>query len=130
MEPVHVYSRPWRLVAACLFVLSRANLPAMLFAIVFAQAPVNPPAVYRADVAGVEAARQSLRHATIVYAAAKATAGAWRWWNLALKFPVFALAPAVVLFRAHQHIAYGGTFGEYHLLGLSPFLQTAAIYWV
>jgi len=218
MQSVHVYSRPWRLVAASLDALSRANLPAMVLAIVLSQMPINPPAFYRtvvvfsllpalgastiaralrgvltvdargarlaraglelavpassiagvrvwrvplpgpgfalvttsgrrlpysvqapnptpalvalADVAGVETARTALRHPTIVYAGAKAAAGAWRWRDLARKFPLFALAPAAVLFRAHQHIAYGGTLGEYYLLGLSPFLQTAALYWV
>jgi len=218
MQSVHVYSRPWRLVAASLVTLSRANLPAMVLAIVLAQMPINPPAFYRtvvvfsllpalgasaiaralrgvlsvdargarlaraglaldvpatsiaavrvwrvplpgpgfalvtasgrrlpyavqaldpgpalaalADVAGVETARTALRHPTVVYAGAKAAAGAWRWRDLAAKFPLFALAPAAVLFRAHQHIAYGGTLGEYYLLGLSQFLQTAAIYWV
>ena len=218
MQPVHVYARSWRLVAACLFALSRANLPAMVFAIVFSQVPINPPAFYRTvvvfsllpalgastiarvlrgvltvdargariaraglaidvpasviagvrpwrvplpgpgfalvttdgrrlpyglqtrdptpalvalcDVAGVAAARTALRHPAIVYARAKAAAGAWRWRDLALKFPLFALAPTAVLFNAHQHIAYGGTFGEYYLLGLGPYLQTLAIYWV
>ena len=217
MQPVHVYSRSWRLVAASLFALSRANLPAMVFAIVFSQVPINPPAFYRtvvvfsllpalgastiaralrgvlsvdargvriaragleldvpasaiadvrpwrlplpgpglalvttsgrrlpygleardptaalvalADVAGVEAARTALRDPAIVYASAKAAAGAWRWRDRALKFPLFALAPAAVLCNAHQHIAYGGTFGQYYLLGLRPYLETFALYW-
>ena len=45
------------------------------------------------------------------------------------KFPGFALLPTVVLFNAHQHIAYGGSLGQYYLEGLAPYLQTFAVYW-
>lgn len=48
----------------------------------------------------------------------------------AVKFVLFALLPAAILFNAHQHIAYGGPLGQYHLLGLRAFLQTFAEYWV
>ena len=41
----------------------------------------------------------------------------WRWHHLLWKFVGFALAPAAVLFNAHQHIAYGGTLGQYYLEG-------------
>ena len=39
------------------------------------------------------------------------------------------MLPAAVLFNAHQHIAYGGTFGQYYLEGLAPYLETLATYW-
>ncbi len=39
------------------------------------------------------------------------------WRRLALKFGLFPLAPALVLFRLHEVIAYGGPLGEYYLLG-------------
>lgn len=46
-----------------------------------------------------------------------------------LKFVILALVPAVPLFRLHQWIAYGGTFGEYYTYGLQPYLLGFAIYW-
>jgi len=53
-----------------------------------------------------------------------------RWWARVLKFPVFALVPAAVLFRLHQWVAYGGTFGEYYMFGLRAYLLGFAVYWV
>jgi apolipoprotein N-acyltransferase len=52
-----------------------------------------------------------------------------RWYHLVLKFPLFALVPAVPLFRLHQWITYGGTFGEYYLYGLEAYLLAFLIYW-
>ena len=40
-----------------------------------------------------------------------------------------ALGPAAVLFYTHQHIAFGGLLGEYYLMGLGPYLRTAAVHW-
>ena len=77
---------------------------------------------------GIAAARAAVDHPTMVYAHAKAAAGAWRWYHLMAKFPLFALAPTAVLFNAHQHIAYGGPLGEYYLYGLGAYLETFAIY--
>ena len=34
------------------------------------------------------------------------------------------------MFNAHQHIAYGGSLGQYHLEGLSAYLSTFLFYWV
>jgi hypothetical protein len=79
--------------------------------------------------AGIAAADAALVHPAVVFAHARATAGRWRWYHLAAKFPLFALAPTAVLFNAHQHIAYGGALGQYYLLGLGAFLETFAIYW-
>jgi apolipoprotein N-acyltransferase len=42
---------------------------------------------------------------------------------------VFALVPALPVFRLHQWIAYGGTFGEYYAYGLRPYAIAFAIYW-
>jgi len=45
------------------------------------------------------------------------------------KFVVFPLALAIPAFRLHQHIAYGGTFGEYYTFGLAAYLRTFALWW-
>lgn len=50
-------------------------------------------------------------------------------WAMLARFPGFALLPTLVLFRAHQYITFGGTFGQYYLRGLGPFLRTFAEYW-
>ena len=82
-----------------------------------------------ADVAGIEGARAALDHPTVVHAHARETAGRARWPHLVAKFPLFALLPTAVLFNAHQHIAYGGTFGQYYTYGLGAYLETFTIYW-
>jgi hypothetical protein len=69
------------------------------------------------------------RHPVVVWAHARAAQPPWRWHHLLWKFVGFALAPAAVLFNAHQHIAYGGTLGQYYFEGLAPYLRTFAIFW-
>lgn len=79
--------------------------------------------------AGVEAAQPARQHPSVAYAHAVAALPAWRWYHYVWKFVVFALAPTAVLFNAHQYIAYGGTLGEYYLLGLAAYLRTFFVYW-
>ncbi len=47
----------------------------------------------------------------------------------AVKFVLFPLIPALPAFRLHQHIAFGGTFGEYHTFGLQAYLIALFIWW-
>ena len=47
-----------------------------------------------------------------------------------VKFVLFPLVPALPAFRLHQHIAFGGTFGEYHTYGLQAYLTALGIWWV
>jgi hypothetical protein len=76
-------------------------------------------------VAALDAA--ALRHPNLVYAAARRPPRGWR--ALLGRYVLFALPPAAVLFNAHQHIAYGGTLGEYYLMGAGAWLRNAAIHW-
>lgn len=46
-----------------------------------------------------------------------------------VKFVLFPLIPALPAFRLHQHIAFGGTFGEYHTYGLQAYLTALGIWW-
>ena len=46
-----------------------------------------------------------------------------------LKFGVVALVPTLPLFRLHQWIAYGGTFGEYYTYGLQAYVLGFAVFW-
>jgi apolipoprotein N-acyltransferase len=80
------------------------------------------------DEAGVAAAGAALPQPAVRYAAARA---AWpvRWYERPVcKVGLFALLPAAVGFYAHQHIAFGGLFGEYYLMGFGAWLRTAAEY--
>ncbi len=45
------------------------------------------------------------------------------------KFVALPLALAIPAFRLHQHIAYGGSFGEYLSFGLKAYLGTFALWW-
>jgi apolipoprotein N-acyltransferase len=79
--------------------------------------------------AGVASAAGAAVHPALVHARARAAdrGGAAR--RPLIKWLLFPLLPTAVFFRAHQHIAYGGTFGQYYLEGLAPYLQTLAFYW-
>ena len=46
-----------------------------------------------------------------------------------VKFVLFPLLPALPAFRLHQHIAFGGTFGEYQTYGLKAYLLALVIWW-
>ncbi|NDK39073.1 apolipoprotein N-acyltransferase [Pseudoxanthomonas gei] len=46
-----------------------------------------------------------------------------------VKFVLFPLLPALVAFRLHQVIAYGGLFGEYYSYGLAAWLGGLLIWW-
>lgn len=61
-------------------------------------------------------------------ARAAARAGA-RWWHPIVKFPLFAMPWAALLFSVHQHIAYGGLFGQYLLLGARAWTATLLEHW-
>jgi len=63
------------------------------------------------------------------FAAARAKA-ARPWLDHPLvKFALFPLVPALPAFRLHQHIAFGGTFGEYYTYGLAAWLIGLLIWW-
>ena len=93
---------------------------------------VDDPAVLLAELAergGVAAARVAASHPGVVYAQARAAMRPRRWYHRVGRFPVFALLPTGVLFNAHQHIAYGGPLGQYHIFGLAAYLRTFGVYW-
>jgi len=82
-----------------------------------------------AQTGDVTAASAAMHHPFLVYAHAKRSGGHWHWYHLLTKFVLFALAPTAVWFNAHQHIAYGGLFGQYYLEGLTPYLKTFLVSW-
>lgn len=48
----------------------------------------------------------------------------------AVKFLLFPLLLALPAFRLHQHIAFGGTFGEFHSYGAAAWLTGLLIWWI
>jgi apolipoprotein N-acyltransferase len=100
--------------------------------------PLAPP-VAAADPATLLAAlveagarepvRGALGHPAVRHASARACARGWLDHPL-LKFAVFPLVPAVPLFRLHQWLSYGGTFGEYHAFGLKAYLLGFGLTWL
>jgi apolipoprotein N-acyltransferase len=51
------------------------------------------------------------------------------WYRALLEFPILALVPTLPIFRLHQWIAFGGTFGEYYTYGLRAYLLGFAAQW-
>jgi hypothetical protein len=82
-----------------------------------------------AEAGGVDAAREALRQPWVVYAHAKQTRARRFFEHWLFKFPGFSLLPTGILFNAHQHIAYGGTLGQWRLEGPAAWLLTFAGYW-
>jgi len=82
-----------------------------------------------AEAGGVASAREALRHSFVAYASARRRRPRGLLSHPIFKFPGFSLLPTAVLFNAHQHIAYGGSLGQYHLEGLAAWLLTFGEYW-
>jgi apolipoprotein N-acyltransferase len=81
-----------------------------------------------ADAGAPESVRLGARTPAALYAASTAIARG-RTDHPMLKFVAFALLPTLPLFRLHQWIAFGGTFGEYYMYGLGAYLLGFAIFW-
>jgi apolipoprotein N-acyltransferase len=63
------------------------------------------------------------------YATARALAIWPRLDHPLVKFVLFPLLPALPAFRLHQHIAFGGTFGEYYTYGFAAWLIGLLVWW-
>lgn len=91
----------------------------------------DPPALAEAlaDGGAPDEVRRAARNPAAIYAR---STGLWRRWpdHPAFKFVAFALVPTIPVFRLHQWVAYGGTFGEYYTYGLRAYLLAFAIFWV
>lgn len=63
------------------------------------------------------------------HAEARAAAAHPRLDSALVKFVLFPLLPALVAFRLHQVIAFGGTFGEYYTYGAMAWFTGLLIWW-
>ena len=87
------------------------------------------PSALHALLAQAGAALPPPADAASAFARARA---AWprHWWDGPLvKIGLASLLPGAIGFSAHQHIAFGGLLGEYYLMGLGAWLESAARYW-
>jgi apolipoprotein N-acyltransferase len=82
-----------------------------------------------ADLAGGGAATQGLSPRFMSLVQAWQWASASRFASLWAKYLLLPLLLALPAFRLHQHIAYGGSFGEYYTFGLQAYLTTLALWW-
>jgi hypothetical protein len=78
--------------------------------------------------AGAPAA-PALRHPSVVVAAARRAVTQRFYDRSPVKFGLFAALPAGILFNAHQHIAYGGFWGQYYSYGAGAWLATLGTYY-
>jgi apolipoprotein N-acyltransferase len=79
--------------------------------------------------AGVATTRAGAGTAAERYANAGQVARRGALENPFVKFGLLPLLLAIPAFRLHQHIAYGGTFGEYLTFGLRAYATTFALWW-
>lgn len=82
------------------------------------------------QTAGVAASYRDLHDARIAEYAQVRTSARWRWLDHPLiKFVGFPLLAALPAFRLHQHIAFGGTFGEWYTFGAQAWWTGLVIWW-
>jgi hypothetical protein len=94
------------------------------------EAPDLTPLLGALEEERIAGAREAQSHPWFVYAAARARRPRGILSHPLVKFPGFALLPTAVMFNAHQHIAYGGSLGQYYQEGLTAWLRTFAEYWI
>jgi apolipoprotein N-acyltransferase len=95
-------------------------------------AVADPHALLQALNAASSPARLAGTHAPALARYAHDRATSRRRWldHPLLKFVLFPLLPALPAFRLHQHIAFGGSLGEYYTYGLQAWLTGLLIWWV
>ncbi|AKJ04337.1 Hypothetical protein AA314_05963 [Archangium gephyra] len=77
----------------------------------------------------LQAMGTEVEHPLTAFEHARATVIRRRWYGLALKFVLFPLVPAVIMFQLNQRITYGGPFAQYQMYGLGPYLWSFFTYW-
>jgi len=89
----------------------------------------DPSELMSAVCATLPSAQSPQKPPSIAYARAKYELGRRGWVYWFVKYGLLPLAITLILFRLHQYIVFGGFFGQYHLLGLGPYLKTFGTYW-
>ncbi len=84
------------------------------------------PLIAALDADGASGSLQ--RQPIVAWAHARAGESPTRWLAYVGKYGLLAIPVAGILFNAHQHIAYGGFWGQYYQQGIGPYSRTAAVY--
>jgi hypothetical protein len=84
----------------------------------------DPASLLEALAPRVPSAEALRGHRQIAFATARAPTLRRRGRRVVVKFVLFPLVPALVLFHAYQSIGFGGPFGEYHLYGAAAYVRT------
>ncbi|RNF83362.1 apolipoprotein N-acyltransferase [Lysobacter psychrotolerans] len=94
-------------------------------------AMARPQALWRALTAAGAPVRAERRFDTVLaeFAEARSVAAKPRFDRGLVKFVLFPLLPALVAFRLHQVIAFGGPFGEYVTYGPVAYFTGLLIWW-
>ena len=79
------------------------------------------------DAGAADVVREVAHHPMAIYARSRPRPAPW--YRPLLAYVVFALVPTIPLFRLHQWVAYGGTFGEYYTYGLQAYVLGFAAHW-
>ncbi|WP_460842738.1 apolipoprotein N-acyltransferase [Noviherbaspirillum agri] len=98
--------------------LATANPTALASAL----APASRPATR----SGKPAAKSSCE---MTYARVREAVRRGRLGHPLVKFVLLPTLLAIPAFRLHQHIAFGDSFGEYHLFGLKAYLLAFSLWW-
>jgi len=121
--------RPWRLPVPCAGIaLQLADGRPWRYTLAVARPLAFARALAAAGGASIAAAAPAATRLSL-YAQLRTPPHANRLGHPLLKFGLLPLLLAVPAFRLHQHIAYGGTFGEYLTFGLKAWLATFALWW-
>lgn len=92
----------------------------------------DPQALHQALAAAESPAQWATHHdeRRAEYAAHRAASTQRRLDHALIKFGLFPLLPALPAFRLHQHIAFGGSFGEWYTYGPQAWFAGLGIWWV
>ena len=77
---------------------------------------------------GLDAFQRPTPSTALAYTQVRLSSARSRFDHPVAKFAVLPLAAGLTAFQLHQHIAYGGTFGEYYTFGLQAYLVTLALW--
>jgi hypothetical protein len=88
---------------------------------------VDPGAFFAA--LPIPSAQGASAHPCIAFGRERAVLVRRGWLFLAFKYGVFPLMFAIIFFRLHQYIVFGGAFGQYRMFGLAAYLKSFATVW-
>jgi hypothetical protein len=77
----------------------------------------------------IPSAPSASAHPAVAFGRERALLVRRSWLFLVFKYGLFPLAFAIIFFRLHQYIVFGGPFGQYRMFGLAAYLKSFAAVW-